>query len=229
MAYILSLDTSTKVCSAAIHHDGELVGSQTYHLQKSHSNLLPVILEQLATNCEIELNDLSAIALAAGPGSYTGLRIGTATAKGLCFALELPLIALDSLESMTAQVRPHRVSDELLCPMIDARRMEVYARVERANGEMLWPTAPVIVDEDTFEEFIGQPVVLFGNGAPKLQELFAQSPDIRFVDDIHPSAAHMGGLGFQKYQKQEFEDLAYFEPDYLKEYRTNTPSQKFKV
>ncbi|RED93593.1 tRNA (adenosine(37)-N6)-threonylcarbamoyltransferase complex dimerization subunit type 1 TsaB [Marinoscillum furvescens] len=230
MAYILSLDTSTKVCSVAVHHQGELIGAQTYHLQKSHSNLLPVIIKELVKNCELELKDISAVALAAGPGSYTGLRIGTATVKGLCFALECPMIALDSLESMSAQVRRFAAPEELLCPMIDARRMEVYGRVEDISGNIIWPTAPIIVDESTFDEFSGKPLVMFGNGAEKLKELFAHADQtIRIIEGIHPQAAYMGEAAWIKFSAEQFEDLAYFEPDYLKEYRTNTPSQKFKV
>ncbi len=120
MAKILSLDTATKVCSVAIHENGELVGAQTYHLQKSHSNLLPGIIQELVANCELTVNDLEAIAISAGPGSYTGLRIGTATAKGLAYTLGLPLIAIDSLDSMIVQVKQLAENKQaLLCSMID--------------------------------------------------------------------------------------------------------------
>lgn len=228
MDTILSLDTSTKVCSVAIHNNGELIGQQSYHLQKSHSNLLPVIIRQLAENCEMELRHLKAIALSAGPGSYTGLRIGTATAKGLAFSLNLPLIAIDSLDTMVEQVRGVVPDEAVLFPMIDARRMEVYTKAVVAGGDVLWETQPLIVEEDSFKEFESSQMFFFGNGADKLKEMFSES-SIRFVDDIHPCAAAMGKLAFEKFQNEEFEDLAYFEPDYLKEFRTNVPSQKFKV
>lgn len=228
MSKILSIDTSTKVCSVALHDKGELIGQQAYHLQKSHSSLLPVIIEQLLENGEASFSDLEAIALSAGPGSYTGLRIGTATAKGLAFSLEIPLIALDSLDSMIAQIAPFYPEHACLCPMIDARRMEVYCKVVGTSGAVYWQTAPVIIDEHTFSEFEGRQLVLFGNGSDKLKDFF-HGTLMQFVPGIHPSAAHMGHLAYTMFLNGEFEDLAYFEPEYLKEYRTNTPSHKFKV
>ncbi|WP_421875155.1 tRNA (adenosine(37)-N6)-threonylcarbamoyltransferase complex dimerization subunit type 1 TsaB [Marinoscillum sp.] len=226
MATILSLDTSTKVCSVAIHKDGDLIGAQSYHLQKSHSSLLPVIIQQLMENVELELSSLDAIALSAGPGSYTGLRIGTATAKGLAYTLEIPLIAISSLDSMYEQVAPNLPDSAVLIPMIDARRMEVFCFAKRVNGQVIWDAKPLIVDESTFDDIEHQTSYFFGNGSDKFKELF---PKVNFIPDIHPSAAHMGQLAHQKFTQQYFEDLAYFEPDYLKEYRTNVPSQKFKV
>ncbi|MEQ8472733.1 MAG: tRNA (adenosine(37)-N6)-threonylcarbamoyltransferase complex dimerization subunit type 1 TsaB [Marinoscillum sp.] len=224
MALILSLDTSTKVCSVAVHDDGELIGQQSYHLQKSHSSLLPLIIEQVMDNCEFKLSQLAAIALSAGPGSYTGLRIGTATAKGLTYALNIPLIALDSLDTMIEQIRPIVDVGSILCPMIDARRMEVYCKLVEQHE--IWPTAPLVVEADTFDEIKDGPLIFFGNGSDKLKALF---PNVRYVPDVHPSAAHMGRMAFDKFKESDFEDIAYFEPDYLKEYRTNVPSQKFKV
>ena len=131
MALILSLDTSTKVCSVAVHEDGELIGSQSYHLQKSHSSLLPVIVEQLMENVEKKLNELDAVALSAGPGSYTGLRIGTATAKGFAFTLGIPMVAITSLDTMFEQVAPMFSNSSVLIPMIDARRMEVFCLAKK--------------------------------------------------------------------------------------------------
>lgn len=226
MALILSLDTSTKVCSVALHEDGVLIASQAYHLQKSHSSLLPSIIEQLMDNVEMSLSDVHAIALSAGPGSYTGLRIGTATAKGLAFTLGVPMVAVSSLDSMFEQVAPMVSSESVLLPMIDARRMEVFCLARRANGESLWNPRPLIVDENSFSEFGGEDLYFFGNGSDKFQEMF---PTVKFIDNIHPSAACMGELAYQRFSNQQFEDLAYYEPDYLKEYRTNVPSQKFKV
>lgn len=229
MAKILSLDTATKVCSVAIHEDGELVGAQTYHLQKSHSNLLPGIIQELAANCELTVRDLEAIAISAGPGSYTGLRIGTATAKGLAYTLGLPLIAVDSLDSMIIQVKQLQGNEQtLLCPMIDARRMEVYCKLVESDGTEIWPTSPLIVDEDTFSDFTDRQIFLFGNGSGKLKSLFSKG-QFHFIEDIHPKAEFMGQIARQKFDEKKFEDVAYFEPEYLKEYRTNIPSQKFKV
>ncbi|MEQ8581629.1 MAG: tRNA (adenosine(37)-N6)-threonylcarbamoyltransferase complex dimerization subunit type 1 TsaB [Marinoscillum sp.] len=229
MSTILSLDTSTKVCSVAIHQEGVLIGHQAYHLQKSHSNLLPGIIQQLAENCEVSLSGLTAIALSAGPGSYTGLRIGTATAKGLAYTLSIPFIALDTLDAMIAQVAPMLKGEGLLCPMIDARRMEVYCKVVSHSGDEIWKTQPLIVDEHSFDDLPQERIYFFGNGSNKLEELFGGNEKCHFIGDIHPSAAHMGEMAWAKFQDSAFEDIAYFEPEYLKEYRTNVPSQKFKV
>ncbi|WP_421891144.1 tRNA (adenosine(37)-N6)-threonylcarbamoyltransferase complex dimerization subunit type 1 TsaB [Marinoscillum sp.] len=229
MSTILSLDTSTKVCSVAIHQEGVLIGHQAYHLQKSHSNLLPGIIQQLAENCEVSLSDLTAIALSAGPGSYTGLRIGTATAKGLAYTLSIPFIALDTLDAMIAQVAPMLKGEGLLCPMIDARRMEVYCKVVSHSGDEIWKTQPLIVDEHSFDDLPQEHIYFFGNGSNKLEEIFGGNEKCHFIGDIHPSAAHMGEMAWARFQDSAFEDIAYFEPEYLKEYRTNVPSQKFKV
>lgn len=224
MALILSLDTSTKVCSVAIHENGELIGQQSYHLQQSHSSLLPVIIDQVVENGQVQLDQLDAVALSAGPGSYTGLRIGTATAKGLTYSLGVPLIAIDTLDTMIAQVKPMVGEEAFLCPMIDARRMEVYCKL--VGSEVIWETAPLIIEPDTFDEIDSKQLYCFGNGSDKLRDQF---PAFHYIRDIHPSAAHMGSLAFDRFQAGKFEDIAYFEPDYLKEYRTNVPSQKFKV
>tara|TARA_Y100000310_G_C20695359_1_gene825296 strand:+ start:4276 stop:4905 length:630 start_codon:yes stop_codon:yes gene_type:complete len=209
-----------------VHEDGELIGSQSYHLQKSHSSLLPVIVEQLMENVEKKLNELDAVALSAGPGSYTGLRIGTATAKGFAFTLGIPMVAITSLDTMFEQVAPMFSNSSVLIPMIDARRMEVFCLAKKGDGQLVWEPKPLIVDEDSFSEFVDEDLVFFGNGSDKFKEMF---PHVKFVPDIHPSAAHMGKLAHDKFLKEHFEDLAYYEPDYLKEYRTNVPSQKFKV
>lgn len=228
MTKILSLDTSTKVCSIALHEDGNLVGQQAYHLQKSHSSLLPAIIQELLFNCETSMDQLNAVALSAGPGSYTGLRIGTATAKGLCFTLGIPLISVRTLDTLIAQVRPFVPVSSFLCPMLDARRMEVYCKLVKSSGEEMIPTSAVVVEQDTFESFAELPLLLFGNGAGKLNG-FLNNTNLHYVEGIEPSAAFMGELAFSKFQKTQFEDLAYFEPDYLKEYQSTTVPQKFTV
>ena len=151
MSNILCIDTSTKVCSVAVFEDSHLIASQAYHLQKSHSSLLPVIISQLLQNAEIDKSDLNAIAVSQGPGSYTGLRIGTATAKGLAFALDLPLIGIDSLDSMTEQVIHFLPENSYICPMIDARRMEVFCKLLMGNT-LIKESAPLIIDEQTFSD-----------------------------------------------------------------------------
>lgn len=225
---IVSLDTSTTVCSIAIHENAQLMAEQSYYLKQSHSTLLPAIIKEMLTNCELTFEDIDAIAISAGPGSYTGLRIGTATAKGLAYSLDKPLIAVDTLDTMVAQVLPFMSGMYLLCPMIDARRMEVYCKIVDQDHLDVRSTSPLIVDENSFNMYNDQTVYLFGNGAIKLKELLEGS-NVKFIDGIHPHASAMGGLAADRYNLGQFEDLAYFEPDYLKEYRINVPSQKFKL
>lgn len=228
MSIILSIETSTKVCSVAIHQAGELLGQMSLHLQKSHSSLLPSIIDQLIENCELTIEDLDAVAISEGPGSYTGLRIGTATAKGLSFSRGIPIIAINSLDTMIEQVDLVNNPDALFCPMIDARRMEVYCKLIYGSEEIVWETAPLVVDEGTFETYRDRRIFLFGNGSGKFRDLLS-ADHFRFIQGIYPGASFMGRLSFAKFEKSDFEDLAYFEPEYLKEYRTNPSSQKFKV
>lgn len=229
MALILAIDTSTKVCSIGLHQNGEEIAHQAYHLQKSHSSLLPITIKQLLENVDIEISQLEAIAISAGPGSYTGLRIGTSTAKGFCFGLDIPLISFDSLDSMYEGVKHILHYKTLVCPMIDARRMEVFCNLRDFDGDRIWESKPVILNENTFSEFIEQEIMLIGDGAEKCQELYSKSKNISFQPMIYPNAFTIGKLIEEKYSKSQFEDLAYFEPKYLKEYRTIPPKNKLKI
>lgn len=224
--YLLSLETSTKVCSVAIHGDGQLVGRQSYHLTNSHSELLPEIIRELLINSQLTQEDLAGIALSKGPGSYTGLRIGASVAKSLAFTLNKPLVGIDTLDVMMEQVWPF-ADTGLYSPMIDARRMEVYCKLWDSEGQVIWDTNPLIVDEHTFDAYKDRKVTLFGNGAEKFKGLFGEH--VRILDGFYPDAAFMGILALKAFQAGQFEDIAYFEPDYLKEYRTNLPGSKFQV
>ncbi|WP_258105861.1 tRNA (adenosine(37)-N6)-threonylcarbamoyltransferase complex dimerization subunit type 1 TsaB [Marinoscillum sp. MHG1-6] len=228
MALILSIDTSTKVCSVALFLDGEEVCHQAYHLQKSHSSLLPGIAKDLVANADYQMSDLEAVSVSGGPGSYTGLRIGTSAAKGLCYGLDIPLISIDSLDSMFEVVRDVVQSNDLVCPMIDARRMEVFCNLRSGNGETIWESKPLILEEDTFKEFAVRKIFLIGNGAEKCKALYGEAGTIVYLPKIYPNAFSVGTLVENKFSDGAFEDLAYFEPDYLKEYRTNLPKQKLK-
>lgn len=223
---ILSLDTSTPVCSIALHDQGTPLASQEYHLQKSHSSLLPSVIQQVLENCGLKAADIQAVALGGGPGSYTGLRIGASTAKGLCFALGIPLISLCSLDSMSAQVSGACDTSALLCPMLDARRMEVYCQLETVDGEVIWNTRPLILDEQSFDEFEDRRVIVYGSGAEKAAKLL---PRLKYVPDIYPHARAMGVLAWKKFQQEDFEDVAYYEPDYLKAYQATVPKNKMLV
>ncbi|MBL6446368.1 tRNA (adenosine(37)-N6)-threonylcarbamoyltransferase complex dimerization subunit type 1 TsaB [Fulvivirga sp. 29W222] len=226
MSLILSIETATAVCSVALHHNGQLIGTQTLYIEKSHSGLLAPVIDSLVKYCGFTLNDLSAVAVSEGPGSYTGLRIGVSTAKGLCFALDIPLVAVNTLEAMAFGVNKYNRSEALLCPMIDARRMEVYCLIATHNMEIVEHTKPEIIDTTSFENFLLKSKVLFfGNGAAKCEEVIT-SENALFIDNVYPDASNVGFIAYRKYQEQKFEDVAYFEPFYLKEFRITKPKAK---
>ena len=154
MARILSLETSTTVCSVALHENEKLIATAEVHLEHSHASKLAILIDEVARIAEVDLASLDAVAVSSGPGSYTGLRIGTSTAKGLCYALSIPLIAVGTLELMAAQVSKVNITNAWLCPMIDARRMEVYCRLSDASGKIISPVEAKIIDEESFEEHL---------------------------------------------------------------------------
>jgi tRNA threonylcarbamoyladenosine biosynthesis protein TsaB len=218
---ILSIETSGTSCSIAIHRKGELLGYAAYSQDKAHSRLLTVLVQQMLGNLSTSVKALDAIAVSAGPGSYTGLRIGTSVAKGLCFASDKPLIALNTLKIMADSIKNLVAADGLLCPMLDARRMEVYSAVYRADlYELLAPT-PIVLEEGSFEEFLAESkVVCFGDGAAKAKGLLEGQKNAVFLPrPVTPDAKDMGRLAYQKFETQAFEDLVYFEPDYIKSFK----------
>ena len=224
MARILSLDTSTTVCSLAIYEQKRLLAMTEYHLEQSHAKLLPGLAEEMVEHCGFPLGSLEAIAISQGPGSYTGLRIGTSTAKGLCYALDIPLIAVNTLTAMAAGVSSLlKDSNGLLCPMIDARRMEVYCLLADTNLKILAPAQPKIIDGQSFQDHLRhRKVYFFGNGSDKCKTVI-QSEYAVFIEGVYPSARHVGALAYLKFLHNDFADLAYFEPQYLKEFRTTKP------
>ncbi len=224
MALILSIETSTDVCSVALHESGELLESQIHQIEKSHSSLLPGIAGEVLKQANKDFKDLDAVAISAGPGSYTGLRIGTTTAKGFCFSMSIPLISIDTLDVLIAAVSGKFKGEHLLCPMLDARRMEVYTKMVDQDFEEIWPLQAKILDESSFDK-IEKTTYIFGNGMSKFKEISNQK-NLVFIDEIVPDASHMGMLAFEKYQQSMFEDVAYFEPNYLKEWRTTTPKKQ---
>lgn len=173
------------------------------------------------------MNDLQAVAVASGPGSYTGLRIGTSVAKGLCFALDIPLIAVGTLEAMAYGINRTNVSKASLCPMLDARRMEVYCAFFDAQSQEIEPVQAVVVDEDSFSNKLSEgPVLFFGDGAEKCRLLLEKHPHALFSNEMGISANHVGGMAYQRFTKDQFENLVNFEPFYLKEFKTGgNPSQ----
>lgn len=222
---ILSIETSTIACSVALHNKGELIAEQYYLLQKSHSGLLPGIIDQLLSNSAVDKVDLAAIAISGGPGSYTGLRIGISTAKALAYGLQLPLISIPTLHVLLSQAMAFGEDRDIIVPMLDARRMEVYALFADSSGEILVDNHALILDETSFDQFKGKTISLVGNGAGKCRELFPD-PNFAFHDDWYPRAGFMGPLAYEKFRKKEFEELYLFEPDYLKEFQTKKPKNR---
>lgn len=226
MPKILSIETSTTVCSVALTTDGNTLASQKLFLEKSHSTLLTVVIEQIMKQVGMEMAELDAIAVSKGPGSYTGLRIGVSTAKGLCYALDKPLIAVNTLLAMANEVNRQNHSQALLCPMIDARRMEVYTALYDDGLNELKKTSAKILEENSFDETLNQKQVLFfGNGADKFMALKTGVANAVFIDNITPSAWSVGLLANQAFLKGDFEDVAYFEPFYLKDFVATKPKK----
>ncbi|MBF9236482.1 tRNA (adenosine(37)-N6)-threonylcarbamoyltransferase complex dimerization subunit type 1 TsaB [Hymenobacter sp. BT683] len=228
---ILALETSSPVCSVALHRiaDASLVGQSELRLDKSHSTHLTILIEQLLENTGHSLADLAAVAVSDGPGSYTGLRIGAAAAKGLCFALDIPLVAVSTLKALAAQVAEVTAWPEtqLYCPMLDARRTEVYAAIYSHEGQEVMAPTPLLLDDDTLaEQLAHHSVLFFGNGAAKFQPLLGEQPNAGFLKGIEPSAVAVGALAVAAFHRQEFQDVAYYEPFYLKEVYTTTPKAK---
>ncbi len=225
MATILSIETATKSGSVAIHRDGNLIGIQQYNIEKSHSSLVQVLISQLLENTGITRVEIEAIAVSAGPGSYTGLRIGVSSAKGLCYALNIPLIAVNTLVAMAHQVNNYNSEAYLLCPMIDARRLEVYCLIANQKGKTIEETNAKIIDESSFANVLeGEKMLFFGDGAEKCKPIITH-PNAIFIDNIIPSAHEIGILAEAKYQQNDFEDVAYYEPFYLKEFRIAKPKK----
>ena len=219
MSLILSIDTSTKVCSVALHQDGKLLAISELYTEKSHSGMLTTLCENVVKYAGFSLNAVDAFAIAKGPGSYTGLRIGVSTAKGFCFALDKPLIAVNTLEAMAYQVKDFYDENHLLCPMIDARRMEVYCQVLDNQMNIISETEAKIIDNLSFSKLLNEKkVVFFGDGAAKCQEKITHKNAIFLNTEIHPSAKTVGILATKCFEKSLFENVVTFEPFYLKDF-----------
>lgn len=227
MSLILSIETATSVCSVALHNEGALLAEQTLYIEQSHSGLLAPSIKSLLSYCSLVMNDIEAVAVSKGPGSYTGLRIGVSTAKGICDAIDKPLIAINTLEAMAFGVSKYvNTENSLLCPMIDARRMEVYYLLTDINQNIVKPTEPLIVDSSSFSAYLkSNNIVFFGNGSDKCKTVI-KHPNASFINNIRPSAAAVGFLAYKSFEKKEFEDVAYFDPFYLKDFRVTKPKAK---
>lgn len=225
MPLILNLETATKSCSVALAENGNILAvKELVSEQFSHAEKLNLFIEDVLKQANRSMKDLSAVAVSAGPGSYTGLRIGSSTAKGICYALDIPLISINSLQALAALVK---YAEGLICPMFDARRMEVYSAVYTSELKTVKQTDAVIVDEHSFEDILLEQKVLFlGPGAEKCQELIRHS-NADFDLKTEVSAVGMSQLSYAKYLENQFEDVAYFEPAYLKDFIAGTPKKLF--
>ena len=219
---ILHIETSTKTCSVALSVNGVLSGvKESTDDNFKHGEVLTLYIEELLSECKLSFDKLNAVSVASGPGSYTGLRIGVSTAKGLCYALKIPLIAIDSLAALFALVEKPETN---ICSMIDARRMEVFAAIYSPEGKVLKEISADILDEESYREF--EPLSCVGDATEKLVELW-EDRSITFLHEIDASASGQAKLAYQKFQAENFEDVAYFEPFYLKDFIAIPPkSQK---
>ena len=227
MSCILHIETSTEVCSVSASQDGASIFSKEDFNGPSHAVVLGVFVDEALSFIDNHAIPLDAVAVSCGPGSYTGLRIGVSMAKGICYGRNIPLIAIPTLEVMTVPVLLFQdlPEDALLCPMIDARRMEVYAAIYDRALKVKREISADIIDENSYSEFLAEhPVYFFGNGAAKCREKITH-PNAHFIENIHPLAKWMFPLAERAMAEKDFKDVAYFEPFYLKEFVASTPKK----
>ena len=234
MSRILNIETATSVCSVSISENGALIAMKESSSAYSHAELLSSFVQDIIHEAGLKLKDLDAIAVSMGPGSYTGLRIGVSSAKGLCYALEKPLIAVSTLQSMALGMTEliagseHAKNDKaLFCPMIDARRMEVYASLFDVRNQEVRKIQADIIDADSYLEYLDAGVVYFaGDGAEKCMEILGVSKNAKYIDEFVISSKDMIQISTAKFAAKDFADLAYFEPFYLKDFIAGKPSVK---
>jgi tRNA threonylcarbamoyladenosine biosynthesis protein TsaB len=238
MSLILCLETATKACSVSLGQNGNVLAlKESLDERYSHSENLTLYIEEVCSEgvhsdkqANVRLQDVDAIAVSKGPGSFTGLRIGVSTAKGLCYALDKPLIAINTLEAMAAGaiqkiLTPKSLIPTLFCPMIDARRMEVYCAVYDEHLNEIKKTSAEIIEVGSFSDLLTKnKIYFFGDGAAKCRSKISH-PNAVFVDGINPSAKCMISLAEKKFSEKKFEDVAYFEPFYLKDFVDTTPAK----
>ena len=228
MTYILHIETSTANCSVALSKNKQLLAIRESTEKNSHASLITIFIEEVIKDAGLSVDSINAVAVSKGPGSYTGLRIGVSTAKGLCYALDAPLIAVSTLQTMAYGLSAIYSKEEnfLFCPMIDARRMEVYNAVYNSDNKEIKIVSADIVSQDFLHELLNEnQVIFFGDGAEKCKSVLKHSNAI-FMDNILPTASDMVKPAFEKFLLNQFEDLAYFEPFYLKDFVAGKPRVK---
>lgn len=226
--FILAMDTATPLGSVALFSEDILLGQIEYRRAKSHARLLSSMVKQLLDDMEVEMTALSAVAVADGPGSYTGLRVATSTAKGLCMALDKPLMSVPSLEGIAWKVQDlAQQLDAKIISMLDARRMEVYCQQYDADIQAETAIEAKIIEDDAFSELLADHKVIFvGDGVAKCREILSASPNAVFLPEVLSAAANIGTALWRKFQAEDFEDLVGFEPFYLKPIRVTKPRNR---
>lgn len=232
MAWILNLESSTEVCSVSLSRDGQLVDCIENTEGLNHARLLSVYTDQIMKKNKIGFDELNAVSISKGPGSYTGLRIGVSLAKGICYVNQIPLIAISPLKAMAAHIAENltkfKIEDDknmLFCPMIDARRMEVYMTLFDKNLQEIEPISAKVIDNFSFSDHLAKhKIIFFGNGASKCRDEIKHA-NASFVEDIKTSAQFMCSLAQEAYENKKFEDVAYFEPFYLKDFIATIPKK----
>ena len=217
MALILGIETATRNCSVALFKDG-IVIAEKEHISDDyiHAEQLTLFIQQVIESANVTLKNVEAVALSKGPGSYTGLRIGTSSAKGLCYALDIPLIGISTLKAMAFDMAKNEKS-AIYCPMIDARRMEVFSALYDVDNKQVRGVQADVVDKNTYTEFLADETIFFGDGSLKCQEIINHK-NAKFIEGINPSAKNLGILANTKFENKDFENVAYFEPYYLKDF-----------
>jgi len=220
MSRILCVDTSSFICSVSVFENLSLISSNSTEVEKSHSKLLIQLIDQSLKDAKIKINEVDAFAVSMGPGSYTGLRIGVSTIKGLCYSLEKPLISINTLEILSKSALNHinNYNDFFICPMIDARRMEVFIKMLDNDFNEVEKDKALILDDKSFNDFGGGKLIyFFGDGSNKFQKI-TNNKNFNFIDNIISSSKHMGELANIKYENNQFENLTTFEPFYIKDF-----------
>lgn len=229
MPLILAIETATEICSVSLIRDNEIIAIRESEGSNEHSALLASFIDEVMKETGFQYQQLDAVAVSKGPGSYTGLRIGVSTAKGLCYAMNKPLISVGTLEAMAFQVIDNNMLDAnnsvLLCPMIDARRMEVYTAVFDAELEEVSPVIAEIIDENSFAE-TQKKILIFGNGATKCMSVLKKNEKVILLPEIRTSSVSVAKIAAKKFKQSLFEDIAYFEPFYLKDFVAGIPRVK---
>lgn len=219
MSRILCVDTSSFIGSVSVFENLSLISSNSTEVEKSHSKLIIQLIDQSLKNAKIKINELDAFAVSMGPGSYTGLRIGVSTIKGLCYSLEKPLISINTLEILSKSALNHinNYNDFFICPMIDARRMEVFTKMLDNDFNEVEKDKALILDDKSFNDIGGKSIYFFGDGSNKFQKII-NNKNFHFIDNIISSSKHMGELANIKYENNQFENLTTFEPFYIKDF-----------